>query len=1251
MSTLVNQINRYRQGTSHRNLVVATLIVIAAMVALLASPSFAIGQEQTVPAPPVIAEITKTVQGWHGEAQIELRWQQEEADPPVEVFILYQRTDNSNSGWNTVDRQTTAIDPLHAGLLYVRNVPVVDGYYTYIKTLRPTIGTPTWIEYRMAAFAFGHGDRTSGLSNVVRTESPLWPVPAAPVVVADNRARTLGWPGEAKVQLRWQVPDAPDNLPENWGVTKYQVHSRPSASDVDWDTPSDTHLVAEIAAGESEIVDGYHVYTHTLPRSVRLGNQIGYRVTAVNPNGESEWGDPIYVNAVVYPTPLAPSYGPGDVSSTPGWPGESSRTVQFRWRKTGHSPQWGIDNWGIINYLIYRRASDFHLGWDTFRGTFQRYHPAIEDLQLVDGHYVFTEVLPDEKTYEYRVASLNRTGQSDWGDVVSVTPVVWPVSAAPVVADNPLRIVGFPGQGKIRLQWQVPEATEGVPDNWGITSFRLYRRDSTTTENWDAPRDTLLVAEIPIGEAETVDGYYVHTDTLHDAVESGHWVRYRVTAVNPAGESEWGEPTHINAIVLPKPSALIFDNSADVVERAGWAGEAGSQLRWRVPAVPTAAYPEHYGITHFTLFRRATGSEAGWDGPRETHKLVDIPIEDLEIVDGYFGYTDLFPAGEEHAYGNRYEYRIDATNPSGQSPMTDVVTMTSLLWPVSAAPVVADNPLRIVGFPGQGKIRLQWQVPEATEGVPDNWGITSFRFYRRDSTTTENWDAPRDTLLVAEIPIGEAETVDGYYVHTDTLHDAVESGHWVRYRVTAVNPAGESEWGEPTHINAILLPKPSALIFDISADVVERTGWPGEAGSQLRWRVPAVPTAAYPEHYGITHFTLFRRATGSEAGWDGPRETHKLVDIPIEDLEIVDGYFGYTDLFPAGEEHAYGNRYEYRIDATNPSGQSPMTDVVALTSRIWPVPAVPGNANITATGNKLTLSWTAPVAASSGIAVFPADSGITHYHILRRESESQPYVVFHDSLAPTLEWQFTLPPEDEGTPYHYAVVAVNPAGEGQPSESVEYTLYTVPAPPTRMESLVMIAWQAPSGTVTGYRINRRAKGNAAFGVLVADTGNTDTVYVDTSALVNVPYEYTVQAKNQAGLSTPSSVMPGKHLLNNRPNMVGPLDLGLVLDDSGAVTGVRIEWDAHQVDLTITGYRILRRALYWDKTLHPDRPPISLSAVPFTVLVADTGNTDTTYVDTDVISDNNKWNYIYRAVALGPEGNSDPQRGYSLINIP
>ena len=84
-----------------------------------------------------------------------------------------------------------------------------------------------------------------------------------------------------------------------------------------------------------------------------------------------------------------------------------------------------------------------------------------------------------------------------------------------------------------------------------------------------------------------------------------------------------------------------------------------------------------------------------------------------------------------------------------------------------------------------------------------------------------------------------------------------------------------------------------------------------------------------------------------------------------------------------------------------------MTDVVALDVAHLARPGRSGQRKHHGNGHKLTLSWTAPVAASSGIAVFPADSGITHYHILRRESESQPYVVFHDSLAPTLEWQFT----------------------------------------------------------------------------------------------------------------------------------------------------------------------------------------------------------------------------------------------------
>ena len=892
------------------------------------------------------------------------------------------------------------------------------------------------------------------------------------------------------------------------------------------------------------------------------------------------------------------------------------------------------------------------MGWDSHKSNFQRDHPAIEDLQLVDGHYVFTEVLPDEKTYEYRVASLNRTGQSDWGDVVSVTPVVWPVSAAPVVADNPLRIVGFPGQGKIRLQWQVPEVTEGVPDNWGITSFRFYRRDSTTTENWDAPRDTLLVAEIPIGEAETVDGYYVHTDTLHDAVESGHWVRYRVTAVNPAGESEWGQSPVINAIVLPKPSALIFDNSADVVERAGWAGEAGSQLRWRVPAVPTAAYPEHYGITHFTLFRRATGSEAGWDGPRETHKLVDIPIEDLETDDGYFGYTDLFPAGEEHAYGNRYEYRIDATNPSGQSPMTDVVTMTSLLWPVSAAPVVADNPLRIVGFPGQGKIRLQWQVPEATEGVPDNWGITSFRLYRRDSTTTENWDAPRDTLLVAEIPIGEAETVDGYYVHTDTLHDAVESGHWVRYRVTAVNPAGESEWGEPTHINAILLPKPSALIFDISADVVERTGWPGEAGSQLRWRVPAVPTAAYPEHYGITHFTLFRRATGSEAGWDGPRETHKLVDIPIEDLEIVDGYFGYTDLFPAGEEHAYGNRYEYRIDATNPSGQSPMTDVVALTSLIWPAPAQPGNLAVTADSKHVIFTWTAPPSITATIPVYPADSGLIDYQVYRRLPGTDHWRLVNWGLDPAvLEYHFRIPSSYHGQNWQYTVFAVNPAGKSEPAEPVEYAFYALPDAPTQIESRVLLAWKAPHGAVSGYRINRRTAGDTDYQVLIADTGNTNTVYEDTSAAVDVDYEYTIQTINDAGMSRPSSIIPGTRVKNGSPGFVFGVQAEAVTAADGTFTGVKVSWDPAEPARVVKGYSVYRRAIYWDPAVNPDGPPGGVEAYKWERVKRDTGNTNTSWIDTDIISDNGRWTYSYTLIALSTERNGGHAMSIAEINIP
>ena len=63
---------------------------------------------------------------------------------------------------------------------------------------------------------------------------------------------------------------------------------------------------------------------------------------------------------------------------------------------------------------------------------------------------------------------------------------------------------------------------------------------------------------------------------------------------------------------------------------------------------------------------------------------------------------------------------------------------------------------------------------------------------------------------------------------------------------------------------------------------------------------------------------------------------------------------------------------------------------------------------------------------------------------------------------------------------------------------------------------MILTWDAPAEdaeSVTGYRIKRRApdKGQRQLRVLVADTGSTETTYLDTTTKNGVRYVYRVHA--------------------------------------------------------------------------------------------------------------------------------------------
>ncbi len=168
---------------------------------------------------------------------------------------------------------------------------------------------------------------------------------------------------------------------------------------------------------------------------------------------------------------------------------------------------------------------------------------------------------------------------------------------------------------------------------------------------------------------------------------------------------------------------------------------------------------------------------------------------------------------------------------------------------------------------------------------------------------------------------------------------------------------------------------------------------------------------------------------------------------------------------------------------------------------------------------------------------------------------------------------------------------------------------------------VDLAWKAPAydpKSVTGYRILRSVDGNDAE-VLVADTGSTDTTWTDESPPPG-DYVYTVKAFYDGYYPSPES-----HSLQTTivafPGAVQNLTANLEPEN------VTLSWEAPTGEVPVTGYRILRGS----------------TASSLQVIVANTGTTDTTYIDTTAETGKT---YFYSVVALngnaaGPE--SEPVR--------
>jgi len=170
-------------------------------------------------------------------------------------------------------------------------------------------------------------------------------------------------------------------------------------------------------------------------------------------------------------------------------------------------------------------------------------------------------------------------------------------------------------------------------------------------------------------------------------------------------------------------------------------------------------------------------------------------------------------------------------------------------------------------------------------------------------------------------------------------------------------------------------------------------------------------------------------------------------------------FSGSTGIYSA-TELTNGTTYSVRVSATNAVGTSSVSNVVTATPTT--VPGAPTGLAATApAAPDVSLSWFAPIETGG--------SAITDYAIEYSNDSGSTWTTFADGTSTTLTAIVTG--LGKGTNYTFRVSAVNAAGTGTASSTVQIAIpTTVPGAPTNLTASatsgvdysIDLAWTAPS---------------------------------------------------------------------------------------------------------------------------------------------------------------------------------------------
>jgi fibronectin type 3 domain-containing protein len=203
---------------------------------------------------------------------------------------------------------------------------------------------------------------------------------------------------------------------------------------------------------------------------------------------------------------------------------------------------------------------------------------------------------------------------------------------------------------------------------------------------------------------------------------------------------------------------------------------------------------------------------------------------------------------------------------------------------------------------------------------------------------------------------------------------------------------------------------------------------------------------------------------------------------------------------------ANGTTYFYAVVALNAAGESPASGQTQ-TMPVAPPPA-PVGLSATPGDGRVALAWTHVHGASS-------------YTVLRADVPEGPFTVIAGPIT-TAHVDATVV---NGSPYFYAVAALNAGGESQPGSVVAASPIGPPAKPSGLTAAsgngeIMLAWAAVSGAAS-YTVRRAPAADGPWTPIANPAG---PAYTDTGLANGTEVFYSVAALNAGGESAASGTL-------------------------------------------------------------------------------------------------------------------------------